>query len=549
MRAPVISMVAALAMLVAGARAEDVSVWFAPSASKIMRDAAPAPANREWSLAAAKNEVEACQLVLRSDKPVSNVTVSVSAFQHAEGKGSFKPELFRVAYVPAKKERIPFPDPLPPLANPIALQPRQAQPIWISVRVPKDAVAGTYRATAKVEAGISTRELPLSIQVWDFALPDTPACATAFGLGPDHIAERHGVGKDSPEARALHKKYYEFLLDHRMSPMTLPVDLMSNEAAVYLNDPRMTSYCIPYLPADDQLQALVRRLIDGGWFGKGYFYVVDEPASKAAYDQFIAVNERLRKIEPRYRIVAPFWSNPDFDAKLKSKDLMLGRIGIWCPHLDYLGSEPGFREFLKGRENAGESIWWYVCNNPREPYNNLQIDMTAMSHRTLPWQQKREGLRGLLYWSVNYWDKKFVNDPWQDMDTIGTGFYGDGSLLYPGKKVGVDGPVSSLRLEVLRDGLEDFDYLALADRLLGPEATRGHLTKVARTLSDYERDPMKLEQVRRELGAAIERAASQPYNCLLQVAPSSAVAGRDERPMPRLPAPRNCSSLTSTSPQ
>ena len=53
----------------------------------------------------------------------------------------------------------------------------------------------------------------------------------------------------------------------------------------------MTSYRIPYLADDDQLQALVRRLIDGGWFGKGYFYVVDEPANKAAYD---AVHRRQR---------------------------------------------------------------------------------------------------------------------------------------------------------------------------------------------------------------------------------------------------------------
>jgi hypothetical protein len=509
MKAPLLSLVTALAMLAAAARADDISVWFAPSALKVMRDAAPVASSREWTLAAAKNEVEACQLVLLSGKLVSNVKLSVSPLQHADGKSPLKPELSKVEYVPVKKERIPFPDPLPPLVGPIALQPRQAQPIWISIRVPKDAAPGVYRATVKIEAGTWNRELPLSVQVWDFALPDTPACVTAFGLGPAHIAERHGVKPDSPEARTLHRKYHEFLLDHRVSPQVIPVDLMSNEAVAYLNDPRMTSYCIPYLANDEQLQVLVRRLIDGGWFRKGYFYVVDEPANKAAYDQFIAANDRLRKIEPRYRIVAPFWSNPDFDARLRPKDLMLGRIGIWCPHLNYLGSEPGFREFLKTRENAGESIWWYVCNNPREPYNNFHIDMPAMSHRTLPWQQKREGLRGLLYWSVNWWDKKFVNDPWQDMDTIGTGFYGDGSLLYPGQKVGVDGPVSSLRMEVLRDGLEDFDYLALADRLLGPEATNACVAKVAKSLTDYERDPLKLEQVRRELGAAIENAATQ----------------------------------------
>ena len=49
---------------------------------------------------------------------------------------------------------------------------------------------------------------------------------------------------------------------------------------------------------------------------------------------------------------------------------------------------------------------------------------------------------------------------------------GDGMLLYPGNKVGIDGPVGSLRLEVFRDGLEDFDYLALADQRLGPMPRR-----------------------------------------------------------------------------
>ena len=35
----------------------------------------------------------------------------------------------------------------------------------------------------------------------------------------------------------------------------------------------MTSYRIPYLEKDAELKAVVQRLIDGGWFAKGYFYV------------------------------------------------------------------------------------------------------------------------------------------------------------------------------------------------------------------------------------------------------------------------------------
>jgi hypothetical protein len=510
MKISLLSLVAMLAMFSSRAHAEEISAWFAPSATKILRDAQVGQSPLSWDLAASRNETEACQLVLASEKAVSNVAVSVSALESEGGQGRLQAELFKVEYVPIKKEKIPYPDPLPPLVGSIELAPGQAQPVWISVRVPKAAAPGVYRGTVSVKAGEWSRELPLVVKVWDFALPDTPSSVTAFGNGPEMVAERHGVQPGSPKALALAKKYYEFLLERRVSPIFIPVDLTSKEAESYLNDPRMTSYLIPYKPDDAEMKALTERLLAGGWFSKGYFYVVDEP---------------------QYRIVAPFYANPNFGNNLKAADLMLGRLNVWCPHLDYLATEPnfeklphpgsaisnttfapnaspepGFGEFLHCRKNAGESIWWYVCNNPREPYNNLQIDQNGMAHRTLLWQQKRQGLQGLLYWHTTYWPKNLIDDPWQNMDTLGTGYYGDGSLLYPGNKVGIDGPISSIRLEVLRDSLEDFDYLTLAERRLGEAAVKGYIARIARSLTDYERDPSRLEEVRRELAAAIEKA-------------------------------------------
>jgi hypothetical protein len=511
-----LSVVATLTLFTAEASAQNVVAWFAPSASKVMRDAAPSEQPREWSLAAARNEVEACQLVLATDQLVRSVAVSVSPLEGPDGKGRLEPELYKVEYVPVKKEKVPYPDPLPPLTGAFDLRPHETQPVWILVRVPKDARPGEYRGIVKVRAGSQTQEFPLTVKVWDFALPDAPTCVTAFGYGPKElIADWHGVKPDSPESSALFRKYYEFHLAHRISPYTIPVDLMSDEAAAYLDDPRMTSYMMPYdAESDAKLKALVDRLKQGGHFAKGYFYVVDEPVSRESFDRLVAVAERLRRIEPRYRLVAPFWSNPSFGDRLATGDVLAGKVNVWCPHLLYVDSQPGFRAFLNDRRKAGDSIWWYVCNNPRDPHNNLHIDMNAMSHRTLLWQQKREGIDGLLYWDTTYWDRKFIRDPWQEMDTIGTGFYGDGALLYPGRKVGVDGPVSSLRFEVLRDSLEDFDYFALADRLLGPAVTKGYVVKIARTPTDYERDPAKLETIRRELGAAIEKAARSPSTLL-----------------------------------
>jgi len=499
--------VVALAALCASTAFADIRTWFAPSALKVMRDARPAgePPLR-WELAAARNEVEACQLVFLADEPVRGLTVIVSGLKGP--KGTLRPEVFEVRYVPCRKEKIPFPDPLPPLKGPLNLEPGRAQPVWISIRVPKNAEPGTYSGHVTALSGAWRREFPLSIKVWDFALPDTPASRTAFGISYEMAADFERVKPGSAEGKAVSRRYYEFLLDHRCSPYLLPVDLMSAEAVPYLDDPRLTSFLIPIgSKTDGELRALIGRLKRGGWFPKGYFYEVDEPITKASFDALVAFTDRLRRIEPTYRAVAPFWGNPDWDAGLRTKDVLIGRINIWCPHYLYLDGFPGTREFLKSRKEAGEDYWWYICNNPRRSMNNIQIDMPAASHRVLFWQQKREGIQGFLFWSVNYWNRQFIDDPWTNQDTLRDDLYGDGSLVYPGAAVGVKGPVGSLRLEVIRDGLEDFDYFALADAWLGPEASTAFVTRIARSMKDFDDDPIKLEQVRRELGAALERTS------------------------------------------
>ncbi len=47
---------------------------------------------------------------------------------------------------------------------------------------------------------------------------------------------------------------------------------------------------------------------------------------------------------------------------------------------------------------------------------------------------------------------------------------------------------------MIRDGLEDFDYLTLADAWLGKKTTQGFVAKMARSLKDYEQDPLVLEK-------------------------------------------------------
>ncbi len=458
-------------------------------------------------MSAARNETEACQLVLRADEPVAGVVVSASGLRLVDASATLKPALFKIEYVPNVVRDIAYPDPLPPL-KPLDLQPNQAQPVWISVKVPKEAKAGNYAGTVRIEANGRVKELPLRLHVWTFALPDMPSSATAFGLQKEYIALQHGVSPDSPQAERLYAQYYEMLLDHGVSASQIPVDVMSDRAAKYLNDPRLTSFQIPY-PADDAaLKATVARLVKHGWFSKGYFYPIDEPVNKPAYDELTAISDRLHRCAPGYHWVVPFYRGPDWDPQILPFDLMANRVNLWCPNSAYFEAGPT-RATLARRHRMGECVWWYVCCGPGEPFNNFFVNMSAMSHRILFWQQKRENVDGLLYWSTNYWNPAMIKDPWTDIATvkdINKDLRGDGSLLYPGKRVGVEGPVSSIRLEMIRDGLEDFDYLTLADTFLGKKTTQDFVARIATGLTKWQQDPLVLEKARRELGNLLERA-------------------------------------------
>jgi len=47
---------------------------------------------------------------------------------------------------------------------------------------------------------------------------------------------------------------------------------------------------------------------------------------------------------------------------------------------------------------------------------------------------------------------------------------------------------------MIRDGLEDFDYLTLAEQKLGAAATQKFVSRIARSLTDFEQSPARLNR-------------------------------------------------------
>ncbi|HTL29541.1 MAG TPA: DUF4091 domain-containing protein, partial [Tepidisphaeraceae bacterium] len=478
---------AILCLFVAQFAHAELHFWTASSTLKILETDEPKKSPEPVKLSAARREVAAFQLAVRSDQPLREFRVS------GEMKG-MKLSIWREHYIKTTKEGV-RPDPLSP-AKQIDLVENVAQPFFIEIEVSADAKPGVCRGKLEIHNHNDVISIPIELTVGDFELPATPSLRTAFGMDGSLFVPFEKVPKQGPEFERMNRKYYEILLDHRVSPFSLPVDLRSPAAKKYLEDPRLTSFIIPYPDKDEDLKSLTDYLRKGGWFSKGYFYVVDEPATQDAYNRLAKAAERLKRVVgPDYKMVSPYAGNPQFKTDKDLYDYLDGNVTIWC----YLTSVHFYRTDKLDKIRArGDEIWNYVAWVPHTPYCNFLIGMSAIQHRVLFWQEWKYRTTGLLYWSTDAWANNTggTMDPWTDMATVkwaSKDVFGDGSLLYPGKPVGHDGPLPSLRLKLIRQGMQDYDYIRMASEKAGAEAVDAIVNEQVKSWTEYQQDPGKLE--------------------------------------------------------
>ena len=488
-----------------------LKLWTVPSAQKVFReDDHPGTRQVALLLEAAANETEALQLVLRvagADLVLTNA--AVGEFKQTNGAAPFiRAQLLKVEYVYLPDLNRAWPDPLPPLRCPLTFRDGLTQPLWLTVDVPPATRAGLYNSTLQLafQDG-SVREIPIRLRVRGFQLPERPSMRTAIGNEAwEFVLQQHRVKPGTPETVELRRNYYRFFLERRLSPYQLPCDLFDPEAAQWLNDPRLTSFVIPYSDDDAVLRRTIEHLKKNNWLEKGFFYVVDEPSEPADFEKLRHRARKIQAIEPRARITAPFNGSPLEQSGQSTYERMDGLVNLWCPLSSALDVEAQTQ-----RAARGDDSWWYICCAPRHPRANLMIHWAGAAHRVLFWQQKQRGISGFLYWSAIYWDPQFTRDPWTNMRTYeykSRGAYGDGSLVYPGDRVGINGPVTSIRLELLRDGMDDFDYLTLFEKACGKEAMQTLIARATTDLNTYTTDPAVLEALRREMAGVLEGDSS-----------------------------------------
>ncbi|MEO3795433.1 DUF4091 domain-containing protein [Nonomuraea sp. B10E15] len=137
------------------------------------------------------------------------------------------------------------------------------------------------------------------------------------------------------------------------------------------------------------------------------------------------------------------------------------------------------------RHAQGREAWWYLHAGNVNPTPNMFVGYDPGQLRTLLGPMAHQaGVDGFLYYRVDRWYGHPILDdgPLSTWDPRTWNTYaGDGSLLYPGR----DGPIPSIRLENVRDGLEDYNLLeSLREAIDGaPTGTDPALPAKARRLA------------------------------------------------------------------
>jgi hypothetical protein len=408
-----------------------------------------------------------------------------------------------------------------PAAAPFTVPANTNQPVWMDVAIPSTAVAGTYSGTVTVSAtGQSSVQVPVTLTVWNFTLPNMDSIVAYFKMSINALSDYHGgtytctnpadpstcyLDPNKAKTMTILKRYEELAHDHRIdtgqnfipdpsnSTCAVPTDWSAYDAAMtpYMNgshwsdgvpSARLTA---PFTPGANwgpeahctqaQYEALAgawaTHLMAKGWFNKAIVYALDEP-DPSSYPAIIQDSLWMQAGNSA-------WKSHIMDttpARASTASELNPALGIYTVALPYYdtwfqqGSDLYGRAQWPGLRAQGIQLWLYTANGDEPPYPAFATNtLLGMEPQMLMWGSWYEGATGFLYWDIADWA---ASDPWGP--NISYGKTGDGVLIYPGNHdgllspvgspagVAIDGPIPSYRLQMIREGLQDWALFLLA---------------------------------------------------------------------------------------
>ncbi|MGA2617227.1 MAG: DUF4091 domain-containing protein [Thermoguttaceae bacterium] len=404
------------------------------------------------------------------------------------------------------------------LQSTMALAANLTRSAWISVRVPADAASGLYRGQVTLEADGATSRLPVEVTVSKAVVPQRRGlklftwlfydAAPGWGQLPHKLGGQPWDERDWATLQAIARN----MVEHRQNVFTVPVihNVLSGpdvfavrtlkQGDSYRFDFSIFDRCVEtflkedpeativggYLalfgatgrPLDGRgnfamrspqvlvfdfstgqkvstlesvdvdtasyqgflkalLPALQEHLETKGWTRQFYISLNDETFPQLVRSR-LGLAEEMHKLAPKLRVL---------DANRNTDQA--GSIDVWFPLPNQFEAH---REFYAARQRAGDEVGFYTCVTPGGYNMNRFVSYPLLKTRLLHWYNFKFGLTGFLHWGYNA-QLPPADAPEVIMD-------GDANLVY---KDAAGYPVPSIRQEAMRDGIEDYELLKVAE--------------------------------------------------------------------------------------
>ncbi len=494
---------------------DELTLWTTPSTRRVQsHERASSVEGSGLKIFAAKNEFEPAQLLLGP----AEGTFRVSVEPIASLGSAYRAEIAVAGYEDGWSEHL---TPISSSDN-IELSGDYAVPLWITVYVPPDAPVGEHTTELKITKDGKEIVVPLSLTVFDFALPEAVSFASQLNMSISSLIPEGGSVDD---AKSL-------LLDRRMTPasvswpsgfnwsITWENNSSPDRCEAFWDEPtEQDQYSIGYLskrymlgrgwrgegfpdsmifqfvnnstPRPDTfcgvsrgdhfgtsayntewskfLAAVSSYLSDNGMLSKAYYYVQNEPQDQSDDDLAAHLCRITKAAAPDLRIAVSEEPKPEI---AEHPDGSCG-YDIWIAHVRHYKQDYAWER----QRDHGETVWFYSLDHDPDPYfNPTRFDVSGLNQRIIPWVAWTLRIRGWAYY--------------------------DGDRFF-------DGPVPHISAELLREGFEDYEYLYLANQQAHPQVfTETDIDKtvrsVASSLTSWTRNPDALMTLRRELGRYLE---------------------------------------------
>lgn len=428
-------------------------------------------------IALAKNEYESFQIVVQPKlKDLNRVGLKILDFKDSKTGDIIDNSNVSwrvVGYVPTSEPYYPvkfvgpWPDPLLPPQE-IDIKAGATQPFWVTVYASSQTASGDYQGKIAITIDGETRQtIPVSIHVYDFTLPKNSHLKTAFDFY-GHITKIRYPQADNENDKAyrgrindLNDKFVLMMLNYRMNPIlnidpSSPGELaevdryllnglnnfsIGKKGGTFDNNWPKSTESIEDLFSTYRTYGEDLKLND--MLQYTYIYVWDE--GDMGNPQVSRVASMVHRAYPDLKTMVCYhgiWDPAEGADWLKD-------IDIWTFQIDDFNEQR-----MRKLQAMGKEMWMYVSGPAGADTPNLAMDFDSIDYRIIPWLCWKYDIKGFLYWCVNWWPSV---DPFESARNSQWQQNGNGLLFYPGK----DGPLASIRVELFRDGMEDYEYIQL----------------------------------------------------------------------------------------